>query len=69
MIVTIEPGLYVADDPDVPQRFRGISVRVEDDVLITSSDPDVLSSGVPKSIKAIEQVMAEGRSTAQALIA
>ncbi len=69
MVVTIEPGLYIADDPDVPDRFRGISVRVEDDVLITSSGPDVLSSAVPKSIKAIEQVMAEGRSTAQALIA
>ncbi len=69
MIVTIEPGLYIADDPDVPKPFRGISVRVEDDVLITASDPDVLSSAVPKSIKAIEQTMAEGRSTGQALIA
>jgi len=69
MIVTIEPGIYIADDPDVPERFRGISVRIEDDVLITSAGPDVLSAAVPKSVHGIEQMMAQGRSTGQALIA
>jgi Xaa-Pro aminopeptidase len=69
MVVTIEPGLYLPDEPDVPERFRNISVRVEDDVLITAGDPDVLSAAVPKSVHAIEQVMAEGRATGQALIA
>ena len=69
MIVTIEPGLYIADDPDVPERLRGISVRVEDDVLVTAGDPDVLSAAVPKHPRAIEQLMAEGRATGQALIA
>jgi Xaa-Pro aminopeptidase len=69
MIVTIEPGLYIPDEPDVPERFRNISVRVEDDVLITASEPDILSAAVPKSVHAIEQLMAEGRATAQALIA
>lgn len=69
MIVTIEPGLYIGDDEDIPQRFRDISVRVEDDVLITDGEPDVLSKAVPKTIHAVEQTMAEGRATAQALIA
>src|SRR5579863_2542699 len=54
MIVTIEPGLYVGDDEDIPARFRDISVRVEDDVLITADRPGVLSSAVPKSVAAIE---------------
>jgi Xaa-Pro aminopeptidase len=69
MVLTIEPGLYIGDDEDIPERFRDISVRVEDDVLITASDPDVLSKAVPKTVHAIEQTMAEGRATAQALIA
>jgi Xaa-Pro aminopeptidase len=69
MIVTIEPGIYIPDEPDVPERFRNISVRIEDDVLITAGDPDVLSAAVPKSAHAIEQVMAQGRTTGQALIA
>ena len=69
MVVTIEPGIYLPDEPDVPERFRNISVRVEDDVLITAGDPDVLSAAVPKSIHAIEQLMAQGRATGQALIA
>lgn len=69
MILTIEPGLYIADEADIPARFRDISVRVEDDVLITDGEPDVLSKTAPKSIHAVEQLMAEGRTTAQALIA
>lgn len=69
MVVTIEPGIYLPDEPDVPERFRNISVRVEDDVLITAGDPEVLSAAVPKSAHSIEQLMAEGRATGQALIA
>jgi Xaa-Pro aminopeptidase len=69
MILTIEPGLYISDEDDIPERFRNISVRVEDDVLITDGEPDVLSKIAPKTIHAIEQLMAEGRATAQALIA
>jgi Xaa-Pro aminopeptidase len=69
MVVTIEPGIYLPDEPDVPERFRNISVRVEDDVLITAGDPDVLSAAVPKTAHSIEQLMAEGRATGQALIA
>ncbi|MDQ6768340.1 MAG: aminopeptidase P N-terminal domain-containing protein [Candidatus Eremiobacteraeota bacterium] len=69
MIVTIEPGIYIPDEPDIPQRMRNISVRIEDDVLVTAGDPDVLSAAVPKAVHAVEQLMAEGRATGQALIA
>jgi Xaa-Pro aminopeptidase len=69
MVVTIEPGIYMPDEPDIPERFRNISVRVEDDVLVTAGDPDVLSAAVPKTIPAVEQLMAHGRATGQSLIA
>jgi Xaa-Pro aminopeptidase len=69
MVLTIEPGLYIGDDDDILERFRDISVRIEDDVLVTTGEPEVLSRSVPKTIGAIEQTMAEGRATAHALIA
>jgi len=69
MIVTIEPGLYIPSDPDVPERFRGISVRIEDDALITAGGCDVLTNTAPKKISDVEKVIAEGRASAHALIA
>ncbi|MDQ6824955.1 MAG: M24 family metallopeptidase, partial [Candidatus Eremiobacteraeota bacterium] len=69
MVVTIEPGLYIPNEPDVNERFRGISVRVEDDALITSDGCEILTSDAPKRIGDVEKLMAEGRASAQALIA
>jgi len=69
MVVTIEPGLYIPNEPDVNERFRGISVRVEDDALITSDGCEILTSNAPKRISDVEKLMAEGRASAQALIA
>ncbi|HEY9231434.1 MAG TPA: aminopeptidase P N-terminal domain-containing protein [Blastocatellia bacterium] len=58
MVLTIEPGLYVAADlEDVPTRYRGIGVRIEDDVLVTEDGCEVLSARVPKTIDEIEGVM------------
>ena len=58
MVITVEPGIYIArDDADVPQRFRGIGVRIEDDVLITKTGNEVFSAAAPKEIDAIEAVM------------
>jgi len=55
MVVTVEPGLYVApDDRRAPAEFRGIGIRIEDDVVVTRGAPDVLSDGVPKEPDAIE---------------
>ncbi|MEN3330883.1 MAG: Xaa-Pro aminopeptidase [Blastocatellia bacterium] len=58
MVLTIEPGLYIATDlPEVNPRYRGIGVRIEDDVLVTAEGAEVLSARVPKTIDEIEGVM------------
>ncbi len=55
MVLTVEPGLYIAaDDEDAPEHFRGVGIRIEDDVLVTDGDPDVLTGMIPKSVDAIE---------------
>jgi Xaa-Pro aminopeptidase len=55
MVLTIEPGLYIdPDDEQAPERFRGIGVRIEDDVLVTDGAPDVLTAAVPKTVAEIE---------------
>ena len=57
MVLTIEPGLYIPDNDDIPQRWRGIGVRIEDDVLITANGNDVLTADAPKTPTAIQQWM------------
>jgi Xaa-Pro aminopeptidase len=58
MVMTVEPGIYIApDEKTVAKKWRGIGVRIEDDVVITKSGCDVLSSGVPKTVKEIEKMM------------
>ncbi len=59
MILTVEPGLYVAADQEgVPDRFRGIGIRIEDDVLVTAGGHEVLTEAVPKEIDALEALRA-----------
>jgi Xaa-Pro aminopeptidase len=56
VVITIEPGLYVnQNDEAAPAHFRGIGIRIEDDVLVTGAEPLVLSAAVPKSIADVEQ--------------
>jgi Xaa-Pro aminopeptidase len=58
-VITVEPGLYVpADAEDVPDRFRGVGVRIEDDVLVTEDGRRVLTGKVPKQIEEIEELTA-----------
>jgi Xaa-Pro aminopeptidase len=58
MVLTIEPGLYVArGSKGVPKRFQGIGIRIEDDVLVTRDGCEVLTDGVPKEADAIESLM------------
>jgi Xaa-Pro aminopeptidase len=58
MVLTIEPGLYVsAADESVPPEFRGIGVRIEDDVLVTESGAEVLTRDAPKAPAEIEAWM------------
>lgn len=57
-VFTIEPGLYfMDDDKTVPAEYRGIGVRIEDDVLITRSKPEVLTEGLPRFASEIESYM------------
>ena len=59
MVLTVEPGLYVAEDSeDIPDKYRGIGVRIEDDVLVTPGGFDVLTNKAPKQVEEIESLMA-----------
>ena len=58
MVMTIEPGLYVADDTkNIPPEYLGIGVRIEDDILVTETGCEVLTDGVPKEIDAVEELV------------
>jgi len=60
MVLTIEPGIYIAaDNTKVAKRWRGIGIRIEDDVAVTESGCDVLTSDVPKRADEIEALMSE----------
>jgi Xaa-Pro aminopeptidase len=58
MVLTIEPGLYIAPDADVPAEYRGIGIRIEDDIVITETGNENLTDSVVKDPEAIEALMA-----------
>jgi Xaa-Pro aminopeptidase len=59
MVMTIEPGLYISPDTkDIPEKYLGIGVRIEDDVLVTADGNRVLSDKAPKQVEEIEELMA-----------
>ena len=59
MVLTIEPGIYISKkNKNVPTQYRGIGIRIEDDVLVTKSGCDVLTKALPKEIGEIESIMA-----------
>ena len=69
MTMTVEPGIYIAaDDERVPARFRGIGIRIEDDVALTRRGPEVLSAAAPKTVSDIEYLMRCGELTQEALL-
>ncbi|MDA1371235.1 MAG: Xaa-Pro aminopeptidase [Proteobacteria bacterium] len=60
MVTTIEPGIYIApNNRKVAKKWRGIGVRIEDDVLVTKTGHKVLSVGIPRTVQEIESFMAE----------
>lgn len=58
MVLTVEPGLYIAPDADVPAEYRGIGIRIEDDILITENGNENLTASVVKRADDIEALMA-----------
>ncbi|HEY0396507.1 MAG TPA: aminopeptidase P family protein [Candidatus Elarobacter sp.] len=65
MVLTVEPGLYFQlDDLTVPARYRGIGVRIEDDVLITESGVDVLSAAIPRATDDVEAWVSAAKTPA-----
>jgi Xaa-Pro aminopeptidase len=57
MVLTIEPGLYVAeDDETAPPELRGVGIRIEDDVLVTPEGRENLTAAVPKEVAEVEAV-------------
>lgn len=62
MCMTVEPGIYVAvDNETVEPRWRGIGVRIEDDVVVTADGCEILTGDVPKTVAAIEALMSDAR--------
>jgi Xaa-Pro aminopeptidase len=60
MVLTVEPGCYIRAADDVPAPFRNIGVRIEDDVVVTATGCEVLTSGAPKSVRDIESIVGRG---------
>ena len=58
VVMTVEPGIYISvDTKDIPEKYLGIGVRIEDDVLCTQNGPRVLTTKVPKEADEIEELM------------
>ena len=56
-VFTIEPGIYISQDANVPDKYKGIGVRIEDDILVTENGYEVLSKDAPKEIDEIESLI------------
>ena len=60
MVITVEPGVYIPVEEDIPEPYRGIGIRIEDNIVITGEGYQMLTGDVPKTIADIEALMAEG---------
>ena len=59
MVLTVEPGIYIAKDYDkVAPEWRGIGVRIEDDIVVTKDGPVNLTGEIPKTVADLEQACA-----------
>ena len=57
MVITVEPGIYISEDADVPEQYKGIGVRIEDNLLMTEYGNKILTVAAPKEIADIENLM------------
>lgn len=62
MMLTVEPGLYLSKEADIPEQYKGIGIRIEDNLLITEYGNKNLTSAAPKEITDIEKLMAEAKA-------
>jgi Xaa-Pro aminopeptidase len=60
MVTTIEPGLYVHRDLRCDERFKGIGIRIEDDLLVTADGNENLTAAIPKTIEELEKIVGSG---------
>jgi Xaa-Pro aminopeptidase len=61
MVITIEPGLYIAADAEsAPAELRGMGIRIEDDILVTHDGCEVLTAAAPKQVDEVEAACREG---------
>lgn len=68
MVLTVEPGLYVSrNDEEAPARFRGLGIRIEDDVAVTAGAPEVLTAAIPKVPEEIEREVGRAARGAEVL--
>ena len=57
MVITVEPGIYISEDADVPEQYKGIGVHIEDNLLMTEYGNKILTAAAPKEIADIENLM------------
>lgn len=59
MVITVEPGIYLlADDLTIAENWRGLGIRIEDDLIISENSPELTTLDAPKEVKEIENLMA-----------
>ncbi|KAM4650924.1 xaa-Pro aminopeptidase 3 [Discoglossus pictus] len=61
MVITVEPGIYIPEsDIEAPEKYRGLGIRIEDDVVITEQAPMILSADCPKEVYDLQQICGQG---------
>src|SRR5262249_1435853 len=66
MVTTGEPGIYIRRDLDCAERFKGIGVRIADDILVTIEGNENLTAAMPKSVDELESIVgSEGAALAR----
>ena len=58
-VLTVEPGLYIGKDADVDPKWRGIGVRIEDDIAVTDTGFHNITAAIPREVSEIESIMAD----------
>ena len=57
MVFTVEPGIYVSPDSEAPEKYKGIGIRIEDDVVVTKDGYEILTTKVPSQIDQVEELI------------